>query len=154
MTGTGTSHAEKYQWIKKKKQKQKTRGTYFLHEENSICIKLREQGRTLLCLGIQNNHRSLSLQRKRFCVVSEQRKTKEWWGMGFSVLGARQMWQKPLFGLVFDSHSSFFAPKTAQKHLRQIASSESTLFVTSFELRLPVNALNILESVYITSPRL
>ena len=66
MTGTGTSPAEKYQWIKKKKQ---GAHTYFLHEENSICTKLREQGRKLICLGIQNNHRSLSLQRKRFCVV-------------------------------------------------------------------------------------
>lgn len=68
MTGTGTSHAEKYQWIKKNKTKQGAH-TYFLHEENSICTKLREQGRKLICLGIQNNHRSLSLQRKCFCVV-------------------------------------------------------------------------------------
>ena len=31
---------------------------------------------------------------------------------------------------------------------------KALFFVTSFALRLPVNALNILESVYITSPRL
>lgn len=68
MTGTGTSHAEKYQWIKKKTKKQWAH-TYVLHEENSICTKLGEQGRKLFCLGIQNNHRSLSLQRKCFCVV-------------------------------------------------------------------------------------
>ena len=68
MTGTGTSYAEKYQWIKKKNKKQGAQ-TYFLHEENSICTKLREQDRKLFCLGIQNNHRSLSLQRKCFCVV-------------------------------------------------------------------------------------
>ena len=72
MTGTGTSHAQKYQWIKKKNNNNKKKQgahTYFLHEENSICTKLHEQGRKLFCLGIQNNHRSLSLQRKCFCVV-------------------------------------------------------------------------------------
>ena len=69
MTGTGTSHAQKYQWIKKKKKKKQGAHTYFVHEENSICTKLREQGRKLICLGIQNNYRSLSLQRKCFCVV-------------------------------------------------------------------------------------
>lgn len=152
MTGTGTSHAEKYQWIKKKKTKTKTRGTYFLHEENSICTKLREQGRKLPCLGIQNNHRSLNLQRKRFCVVPEQRKTKEWWGMGFSVLAAWKMEQKPHFSLGLWLSFLILCSKTARKHLLQIASSERTLFCYLFKLRF--NALNILESVYTTSPLL
>ena len=76
MTGTGTSYAEKYQWIKKKQGAH----TYFLHEENSICTKLREQGRKLFSLGIQNNHRDCSACRESVSVWSKERprKGEEW----------------------------------------------------------------------------
>ena len=74
----------------------------------------------------------VSLRSKRFRVVSEQRKNKQRHGTGFSVLAARRMERQPknereeverkegplpalllapFYRVLFDSRSSFFAPK-------------------------------------------
>ena len=74
----------------------------------------------------------VSQRSKRFRVVSEQTKNKQRHGTGFSVLAARRMERQPknereeverkegplpalllapFYRVLFDSHSSFFAPK-------------------------------------------
>ena len=59
---------------------------------------------------------------------------------------------KALFCLVFDSHSSFFDTKLHRSTCDRLLALKAVFFVTSFKLHL--NALNILESLYIASPRL
>ena len=61
-----------------------------------------------LCDNSDENH-SASLRSKRFRLVSEQRKTEE----RDSRFWPREKWNKSqkIFRTVFDSRSSFFAPK-------------------------------------------
>ena len=137
MTGTGTSHAEKYQWIKKKKRKKQKQGAhtscmrktpYAPNYVNKVENSLAWAYRTTTYRSTCRESVSVWFQSK------ERPRNDEEWDFRFWL---REKWNKsPIFRLVFDSHSSFFAPKLHGNTCYRSLALNVLFFVTSLNCAL------------------